>query len=96
MYGGVDYYTTDMVADMLGISYHSARMRIRRGVFPAFTVSGKIYGVREKDFWAFCEKQEQVGLIREKDMPRVYQTERKRFLGNVHYDDWVLRGRHSQ
>lgn len=96
MFDQVDYYTTDMVADLLGVSHHSARMRIRRGAFPAFKVNGRIYGVKETDFWAVCERQEQVGLIREKDMPRVYQTERKKFLGNVHYDDWVLRGRHSQ
>lgn len=96
MFEAAEYYTTDMVADLLGVTYNSARMKIRRGVFPPFAIGGRIYGVLEKDFWAVCEKQEKVGLIREKNMPRVYQTERKRFLGDVHYEELVLRGRHSQ
>ena len=38
-------------------------------------------------------KQEAIGLIRPKNMPQVYRDEREKFLGDMSYEDCVLRGR---
>ena len=88
-----DYYSTREVAALLGIDYHAARMRLRRGTYPAFMFNGKLVGTTKKAFWALCAKQEAVGLIRPKNMPGPYRIERQKFLGDMSYEDCVLRGR---
>ena len=90
-----DYYSIREVADLLGIDYHTARMRIRRGAYPAILINGKMAGVRKSTFWARSARQEAVGLIRPKNMPQVYRDERQKFLGDMSYEDCVLRGRNG-
>ena len=91
-----DYYSTQDVATLLGISRDAAKMRIRRGSYPAFMYNGRLAGTTKKAFWALCAKQEAVGLIRPENMPEPYRIEREKFLGDMSYDDCVLRGRHSK
>lgn len=88
-----DYYTITDVAVLLGISWDAARMRIRRGTYPRVTCNDRTVGTTKKAFWALCAKQEAIGLIRPKDMPQEYREERKKFLGDMSYEDCILRGR---
>lgn len=88
-----EYYSIREVADLLGLPYDAARMRIRRGTYPAFMFNGRLIGTTKKAFWALCAKQEAIGLIRPKNMPQAYRDEREKFLGDMSYEDCVLRGR---
>ena len=90
-----DYYTITDVAVLLGISWDAARMRIKRGTYPSVTCNGRTVGVPKAAFWSLCIKQAQVGLIRPKNMPQEYRSERVKFLGDVSYEDCVLRGRNG-
>lgn len=90
-----EFYSIREVADLLGIDYHAARMRIRRGAYPAAMFNGRLIGTTKKAFWALSAKQEAVGLIRPKHMPQVYRDERQKFLGDMSYEDCVLRGRNG-
>lgn len=90
-----EYYSTREVATLLGIDYHAARMRIRRGTYPSVMFNGRLVGTTKKAFWALSAKQESVGLIRPKNMPQVYRDERQKFLGDTSYEDCVLWGRHE-
>lgn len=87
------YYSITDVAVLLGISWNAARMRIQRGTYPKFTCNGRTVGVPKKAFWALSAKQEAVGLIRPKNMPQAYMDEREKFLGDMSYEDNVLRGK---
>lgn len=88
-----DYYSITDVALLLDISQNAARMRIQRGAYPSVICNGRRVGVPKKAFWALSARQESVGLIRPKNMPRVYRVEREKFLGDMSYEDCVLRGR---
>lgn len=92
----VEYYSIREVSDLLGIDYHAARMRIRRGTYPPVMLSGRLVGTTKRAFWALSAKQESVGLIRPKNMPQAYRDERQKFLGDMSYEDCVLRGRNSK
>lgn len=91
-----DYYSIREVSDLLGIDYHAVRMRIRRGTYPPVMFNGRLVGTTKSAFWALCAKQESVGLIWVKNMPQAYRDERQKFLGDMSYEDCVLRGRNSK
>ena len=93
---GAEYYTIREVSDLLGLPYGAARMRIKRGTYPAVMLNGRCIGTTKKAFWALSAKQESVGLIRPKNMPQAYRDEREKFLGDASYEDYVLRGRSSR
>ena len=78
-----DYYTLTDVAVLPGISWDAVRMRVRRGTYPSITCNGRTVGVPKAAFWSLCIKQEQVGLIRPKNMPREYRDERLKNVGDT-------------
>ncbi len=90
-----EYYSVAEVARLLGLTPYAARVRIKRGTYPAFMFGGRVSGTPKRGFWLACVKQEQVGLIRPKDMPQIYRDEREKFVGDMSYEDYVLRGRYS-
>ena len=91
-----EYYSTREVATLLGISWDAAKMRIKRGSYPAVMYSGRLVGTTKRAFWALSAKQEAVGLIRPQNMPQAYRDERVKFLGDMSYEDCVLRRRNSK
>ena len=88
----IEVYTQPEVVKMLGVSDSVVRMRIRRGWYPIAASESRVVGVLKDGFWRACIERERVGLIIPDKMPQAYRDERKKYAGDMVYND-VLRGR---
>lgn len=75
------YYSLHEVAEIMGISYDSARRRISRGMYPAITYNGRAVGVLKRVFWEICWRQENDRQIDVNRMPQAYKAERVKYIG---------------